>query len=214
MYDIRDSKPYTVRKLADGSCRMVDNLAMELEENSTYTGVNNATGEEITFNTGTACSSNGACTMNGNTKHDSITDQWYYSWYAATAGSGTSGQTNTDAPYSICPKGWRLPNNYTLSTTKSYGSLTNAYNLTSNGNWNTTNYTAQLESFPLNFARLGYYRNSSSDLTNNGIYGCYWSSTAFSNATRAYFFFYTTSYTYPQNDFDKYFGFVIRCVAL
>ena len=35
----------------------------------------------------------------------------YYSWHAATAGSGVDITTaNTDAPYSICPKGWKLPN--------------------------------------------------------------------------------------------------------
>ena len=32
-----------------------------------------------------------------------------YSWYAATAGSGTADMAVGDAPYSICPKNWYLP---------------------------------------------------------------------------------------------------------
>ena len=42
----------------------------------------------------------------------------YYSWDAATLGSGRSISTeNTGAPYSLCPKGWRLP---TSGSTENY----------------------------------------------------------------------------------------------
>ena len=78
--DIRDGKTYTVRKMADGNCWMAENLKFELQANKTYTGVNNTTGNTITFNTGSTCSNNGACIMNGNTAYNSTYDSWYYNW--------------------------------------------------------------------------------------------------------------------------------------
>ncbi len=213
MYDSRDNKPYTVRKLADGNCWMTDNLAFELQANQTYTGVDNATGQEVSFNTGASCSSNGACVMNGNTAYNSTTGQWYYSWYAATAGSGTSSQTNTDAPSSICPKGWRIPANYSLSPSKSYGSITNAYNLTTGGANNENTSISTLEASPLNFARYNYYDGGTLRSVDTG-HGYYWSSNAWEDARFASYFHYGTGYTYPQYRIYKYGGISIRCVAV
>ncbi|MBQ3352410.1 hypothetical protein IJG91_02000, partial [Candidatus Saccharibacteria bacterium] len=103
------------------------------------------------------------------------------------------------------------PANYTIDSTKSYGSLTNAYNLTSGGANNSQNHVSELESSPLNFARSGRYGGGSLDY--NGTDGRYWSSTAYSSSTGAYVFDYSTSYTYPQDGSYKYYGFNVRCVA-
>ena len=207
LYDIRDSKPYTVRKLADGNCWMTSNLNYQLAAGVQAQGSSNTSRTAYPF-TPTSCGSNGACSMNGNTV---ASGAYYYSWYAATAETGTSADVNVDTSASICPIGWRLPANYTIDSTKSYGSLTNAYNLTSGGANNSQNHVSELESSPLNFARSGNYGGGS--LSNNGTYGLYWSSTAYSSSTRAYDFYYGTSNTYPQYYYSKYYGFNVRCVA-
>ena len=213
--DSRDNKEYMVRKLADGNCWMSEDLKLNLGTYSAPVTVKraqyNSTYTEDWTPTGTG-GSNAAEPMNSNTKTPAPNGNYYYSWYAATAGSGTSAQTNTEAEYSICPSGWKLPANYTISTTKSYGSMTNAYGLTTNGANNTTTNTSTFEAFPLSFARTGYYNSGSPYYV--GTYGLYWSSPAYSDATYAYYLFYGASYTYPQNDDGKYIGFTVRCVAL
>ncbi len=197
--DSRDNKKYMIRKLADGNCWMSEDLKLNLGTPSAPVTVkraqyNSAYTEDWTP-TGTG-GNNVAEPMNNNTKTPAPNGNYYYSWYAATAGSGTSSQASTEAEYSICPAGWKLPANYTISSTKSYGSMTNAYGLTTNGANNTTTNTSTFEAFPLSFARTGYYTSGSPD--NVGAYGYYWSSTAYSDATYAYGLLYGASYTGPQ----------------
>ena len=162
----------------------------------------------------TSCNVDGACSMNGNTRVGTgiHSNEWYYSWYAATGESGTSAQSNIEAEWSICPAGWKLPANYTISASKSYGSLTNAYNLTTNGINNNNTNTNVFEAFPLSFTRSGgYYSGNPLSIDN---YGWYVSSTAGSNTIYAYNIAYGTSYTYPQGDSYKNLASPIRCVAL
>ena len=201
--------------MADGNCWMAENLKLELEANKTYTGVNNTTGEPITFNTGAACTTNGACVMNGNTAYDSTYDSWYYSWYAATAGSGTSSMVNQDAPYSICPTHWRLPTNYTNTSypsggaPKSWGTLVKAYGISpenhdSDSEWQT------LVGQPFSLPMAGYF--NSGVFQNVGI-GHLRSATAYT-AAGAYYLAFRTVRVYPQNYSSKYDGFNVRCVAI
>ena len=206
--DSANAKSYMVRKLADGNCWMTQNLEIPLASGTTIEASYNTTASAYSFTPSAACSGNGACSMNANTKADNGT--YYYSWYAATAETGTSTDVSTDTSASICPIGWRLPANYTIDQTKSYGSLTNSYGFTTNGANSPDNHVAQLESAPLNFARSGVYNGG---LTYNGTRGYYWSSTAYTGAANAYYFFYNTSYTFPQDHNAKYVGFNVRCVA-
>ena len=205
--DSANAKSYTVRKLADGNCWMTENLQIPLSAGTTIEASSSTSATAYSF-APTSCGTDGACSMNGNTV---ASGAYYYSWYAATAETGTSADVNVDTSASICPIGWRLPANYTIDSTKSYGSLTNAYNLTSGGANNSQNHVSELESSPLNFARSGLYGGGS--LLYNGTDGYYWSSTAYSSSTYAYYFYYRTSYTYPQHNSYKYYGFNVRCVA-
>ena len=98
----------------------------------------------------------------------------YYTWNAATAGTGqaiTSGQ----AAGSICPKGWRLPiSNTTIS--KSFSSLVSAGNIGSS--------VFKIVTSPYFFVRGGMVDPSSGYLFSHaGTYGLYWSSTPASNRT-------------------------------
>ena len=220
--DIRDGKTYTVRKMADGNCWMAENLKFELQANKTYTGVNNTTGNTITFNTGAVCgngNTNAACIMNGNTAYNSTYDSWYYSWYAATAGSGTASMTTDsgDATNSICPAYWRLPTNYTNKqypsggANKSWGYLVNAYGISPNNHASDSEWQT-LEAQPFSLPRAGYF---SSGAFRNNIDGYWWSSTALSTATYAYLLDFSTTLVYPQHyGYSKYGGFNVRCVSL
>ena len=98
----------------------------------------------------------------------------YYTWIAATAGTGSSVSTNgQDATGSVCPKGWRLP------TKDEYTALATAYG------GNTSAGSSALRSAPANFVYAGYYSNSSP--FNQSLYGYYWSSTTYSNTVAWYF---------------------------
>ena len=219
MSDIRDGKTYTVRKMADGNCWMAENLKFELQAGKTYTGVNNANGNTITFNTGAVCgngNTNAACIMNGNTAYNSTYDSWYYNWYAATAGSGTESMVNQDAPYSVCPAHWRLPTNYTNTSypsggaDRSWGYLLNVYgispeNHTSDSEWQT------LVAQPFSLPRAGYFYSGA--FQNSGG-GGWWSTTAYSTATNAYYLNFATTGVRPQSYQYKYRGYNVRCVAL
>ena len=204
--------------MADGNCWMAENLKFELQANRTYTGVNNTTGEPITFNTGSVCDTDGACVMNGNTAYDSTYDSWYYSWYAATAGSGTAGMTTSDgdATSSICPAHWRLPTNYTNKqhpdggANKSWGDLLNTYGISPT--WHeTTEEWKTLTASPFNLPMDGYFESGVFQDYNDGIW---WSATAHSTATNAYYLLFNTTGVGPQDYYDKYDGQNVRCVAL
>ena len=220
MSDIRDGKTYTVRKMADGNCWMAENLKFELQANKTYTGVNNTTGNTITFSTGAICgngNTNAACIMNGNTTYDSTYDTWYYNWYAATAGSGTASMVNQDAPYSICPAHWRLPTNYTNKqypsggANKSWGYLVNAYGISPENHASDSEWQA-LVGQPFSLPMAGYF--NSGTFQNNG--GGYWlSTTAHSTATNAYYLRFSKGGVSSQaSNPGKYDGLNVRCIAI
>ena len=206
LYDVRDNNSYVVRKLADGNCWMTSNLKLKMSANTAVVASKND-GSTFSYNPGAACTSNGACAINGNTVINT-TYGGFYSWYAATAGQGTASSTG-DINGSICPAGWKLPYNYTASNNKSYGGLLAAYGMPAT-NVN-VNYVSTLEAMPLGFLRVGLYYSGS--FINAGTSGDYWSSTA-SGAGTAYYLVYYTSLTHPQDLRNNYSGLSVRCVAL
>ena len=156
---------------------MTSELTLTLSSGTTITATNN---DGTTFSwTPTNCGTNNACAMNGNTAYNSARNKFYYSWYAATADTGTSSMTESDGDTtgSICPKNWRLPANYSVSQTKSFGTMTDAYGFTVNGG-SASSPRAQLETFPFDFYRWDHYQNGG--LVNYPNYnGLYWSSTPY-----------------------------------
>ena len=112
----------------------------------------------------------------------------YYTWKAATAGSTKSSGT---ADYDICPKGWRIP------TQSESINLVNAYPT-----------SAALTAAPF----LGVYNGlySSSQFSDGGTAGRYWSSTA-RDSTSAYRLSFASSSAGVNYDY-KGFGYAIRCV--
>ena len=127
----------------------------------------------------------------------------YYSWPAATAGSGNDTAYSGIAADSICPAGWRLP---THTGTGSFSRLISAYDIGDNATGGTVIVGA-----PLYFVR-GSSVSPGHNLGNAGREGGYWSNHG-----------YTTSYAYGL-DFDssgvnasyydrRFYAYSVRCVA-
>lgn len=105
--DKRDNKPYIIAKLKDGKVWMCDNLHYKGKCTSQDSDIID---EEYQITSGTFAPSNpkNGLFIDGNTANSNHTGDYYYSYAAATAGSGLTTSLG-QAPYSISPKGWRLP---------------------------------------------------------------------------------------------------------
>ena len=157
--DKRDEQEYTIAKLADGKYWMTENLniaggtALSSEDTDFDSSYALPTTGNWTVEDGKLVLPDFATEFDGtrsiayvynSNNRDCSNDQpcfSYYSWDAATAGSGRN--TTIDNPvamYSICPKGWRLPTSgvYRNGQFESgdYGVLASAYgaNLADSGN--------------------------------------------------------------------------------
>ena len=133
---------------------------------------------------------------------NNTTNGAYYSWTAATAGTGTSSVTSGDAPSSVCPKGWKLPPN---SGKGSYTNFTSAAGIA-----NSSAGSTKIRSAPYNFPYAGYVNYSSHSSVST--WGYYWLRTA-SSSTYAYYLYFNSSYVGPADGNSRYLGFSIRCVA-
>ena len=244
--DSRDNQDYKVAKLADGKCWMVENLnlaggtALDADKTdvtsayiSSFTTSNNLTKNGNTIALPTS-STSGFNTDNysydynsGNKTNCGASGQdtpcySYYSWDAATLGSGrTIATENTDAPYSICPKGWRLPtsgnqsNNewkrgdfYKLATAYGANLESNYYDSSSATGSNFYN-NAGPGAIP-GFLLAGYYDDGS--FGNGGSSGDYWSSTSYPDASYARALRFFSSVVSSANRSYRYRGFSVRCV--
>ena len=143
----------------------------------------------------------------------------YYNWYAATAESGSFSSTKTyDA--SICPAGWRLPQNGDSSTDYSWSKLLQGtYGVINNEGTQTetspqgTAYgpAADMHKLPLSIPFTGLYHWQLGILINLGAGGYFWSSTVGGTTGARYLDFYSP-YVGPQHNDHKVSGFAIRCV--
>lgn len=182
------------------------------------TGTDNCSGSGITSLTNSACTSKGWSTS-GSDKHYTIGN--YYSWNAATAGTGNSaGSTQgTKAAGSICPKGWHLPTAGTGSynTKGSFAYLLRQYGFaTSDTGGNVGTTPNSMVDAPMYWLRGGYV--DSANLNNAGDSGFYWSSNVRSganayNASAYSLYFYTVTYLRPSDSYLRYLGFPVRCLA-
>ena len=128
-----------------------------------------------------------------------------YQWNAATAGTGGT-ITSQEATDSICPKGWQLPTSNN-SNSGSFQALMSAYSISSN----TAGSTAITQA-PLYFDPSGYVYSGS--LRDAGYYGYYWSSTAYSSTSNAYYLGFRSGYVDPSDYYGtRYNGQSVRCLA-
>ena len=103
--DTRDNNVYTVRKLNDGKCWMVNNLKI-INKTISSNDSNLPSGVTWTIPTSDLAAFTGAYNINAvYTESGEV----YYSFFTATAGWGMESATSGNSPRDICPKGWRLP---------------------------------------------------------------------------------------------------------
>ena len=200
MYDIRDNNSYTVRKLADGNCWMVDSLNLinksisSVDSNlpANKTVVVPASSASLWCQNDTAACDNQLMTLTDSTHPEYGT---YYNWYTATATYGTYEKTSGETTYSICPKGWKLPSGIVSSS--DWWKLYDQYHTSSAG-----------DKGP-NLLLNGFVQIS---FTMQGTRGYYWSSTASSSANAGNNTMMGTSVN-PNTANQKWVGMAVRCVA-
>ena len=240
VYDTRDNETYLIGKLKDGRCWMLENLnlaggtALSADNTdvtsayiSSFSTSNNLTksGNTIVL---PASSTSGFNTNNysyvyntGNktTNCASSGCYSYYSWDAATLGSGRSISTeNTDAAQSICPKGWKLPTSRTTDasnwqTTSDFYVLAHQYGLdstTATYEFDDGFYTQAGPGTTPNFLLAGYYAYGS--FYNGGSNGSYWSSTSGSGDDRARYLIFRSSNVNSADNRDRSGGLSVRCL--
>ena len=143
----------------------------------------------------------------------------YYSWDVATLGSGRSISTdNTDAFYSICPKGWKLPTSRTTAATNwqtesDFYVLAHQYGLDSTTSTSESDngfYTQAGPGTAPNFLLAGYYNIGS--FYNGGSSGYYWSSTSGSTSDGARRLRFYSSNVNSAGDYSRRLGFSVRCL--
>ena len=191
--DIRDNNTYTVSKLADGKCWMTQNLRIA---GKTITPADS----DVTSNyTIPASSLSGFNSYDTSNAYVDNTYGGYYTWYTATAGTGTYSLSTIgyNTTVSICPKGWRLPTSGNIAS--DFQTLYNSYSSSS-----------ALISSLINLTLSGLASSSSMGAQGSG--GYYWSSTVY-NSNRAYHFYRNSSGIRPSVISDKDGGFSVRCVA-
>ena len=240
LIDKRDEQAYRVAKLADNKYWMVENLniaggtalsATDTDVSSDYIA-NFTTSNNLTKTSNTIIlpesspsgfnQNNYSYVYNSNNKTNNCASPGcysYYSWDTATLGSGRSISTdNTDAPYSVCPKGWHLPNTRTGTDSSSdFRALMIALGgSASNADYNSSttptgaSLSTSLRARPNNFVFAGVYYE---DLFRYGDSSSgYWSSTSCTNTTarRLYFSSNDINSAYERN---RYYGTSVRCIA-
>ena len=239
LIDIRDNKTYTVAKLADGNCWMAQNLDLQKEDlvvaslDSANTDNpaegfelpdSQTSGDEDWMDWGHPEEAINTAHVydlgNSNVEYERYGN--YYNWYTATAGTGTYNIGDSDGTYravgSICPTGWRLPNNSNEQEGDNYG-VTDYSNLlyqygilksaTSKGA--NTDKISNMYIAPLLLVRAGKYDNGTKDIG----YDVYiWSSLASNEDTiDARDFEYSIGSIKPWAIQHKYGGYSVRCVA-
>lgn len=217
--DARDNHTYWVRKLADGKCWMLTNLAYAGGGNSAYADtktISDGTSDTaytytdakyyIPFDARptTAPTQPSASTDGGATNKQY---GYHYNWCAATgvqptACSNSAVDSSYDTAVSICPAGWRLPSS--SSGGGDFQSLVAAIGATNNAAGATVLRSTWLSQYS------GSWLVGFSGLGGNGYF---WSSTQ--NSSSAVYLLNVNSSTVNTLYVNgKYYGISVRCVAV
>jgi len=206
VYDTRDGQAYTIQKLADGKCWMLDNLNLGRSTVKVLTPDDTNIRSNFTLPGGVSTGFDEFTTPQINIDSRSDTTSYgdgenkigvYYNFCAATAGTYCQPQNQSSGTPTedICPKGWRLP------TGGENGEYQNLYN----------QYSTYADfKNALHASLSGYFKYSSTN--HQGSYGSFWSSTPVGD-DRMYSL--DVRATSVPNDFTSYrtAGISIRCVA-
>ena len=235
--DARDEQDYTIAKLKDGKIWMTKNLNLaggteitsELSDVSTNYTLPTANGfqegNRLPESSQTGFSNDAqAYVYNTGNNTDNCASPGcysYYSWDTVTAGSGVDIATSdTDAPYSICPKGWKLPNTRTGTNSSAdfralaiaYGGLENIERFTDTTSpTGATIYTAIRANPAPSFLPAGNY-DDSDHLYGENIFGYYWTTTSSGSSSASILSFYSSVVNFASMNFRRR-GLSARCLA-
>ena len=211
--DTRDDSSYVVKRLADNKVWMVQNLKLinktitpddsDVSSNFALTASAGSSGWCVT---GTADCYNQTLTYydSSRSSHGAL-----YNWYTATAGTGASTATSSQASGSICPKGWRLP------AKEDFVALDQAWGGTGEGRESANTYNTFIGAYTTGnnggFTLSGYIKGS---LEGVGTDGSWWTSTTGSLAGRAYSLNLSPNNMVAPNSLDyRFYGYAVRCIA-
>ena len=239
--DARDEQEYTIAKLADGKIWMTKNLNLaggttlspdDTDFESSYTlpttngwttTDNNSKLIMPTSSTSGFSTNNYAYLYNSNstTCANNSPCYSYYSWDTATLGSGRSiSADNTNAPYSICSKGWHLPSTYNgINDSADFRALIIAYGgsneiqkyTSASSPTGASIYNAIGPGTSPNFLLSGYY--DSSLFNNGGSRGAYWTATSSSGSYRTMSLRFYGTYVDSADIRNRNPGYSVRCLA-
>lgn len=140
----------------------------------------------------------------------------YYSWPAATAGTGTTNVAGNNAVASICPSGWGLPAN---TGADSLSAL-----IGTKSGWTMAMYNGNASVFGhyIGSTLTTIYKGAnfwpaagnvySGSLDRVGSYGTYWTRTVDSYALYIHFLFFDDE-SFRMGTSNSYDGCTVRCVA-
>ena len=207
--DNRDEHIYTVQRLADGTCWMMENLDLgrtplttdltsantNLSTPVTATTFNSwkKTLGTVTYDAGEFIPVDGIDSTSG-TAYGTL-----YNYYVASAGTISGSSNSSNATYDICPAGWRLPTGHDTGEFQALYMQYRSDNL----------IRASIANGGAAFAFVGVFADSAPD--GQGSFGNYWSSSVHDN-TDMYRFSLGTGWAVPSNPTSRYFGVAIRCV--
>ena len=195
--DSRDNQQYTVAKIGS-KWFMTRNLAIGCNGSGSSYGssVSSKSLDSTTSNVDTTWSTptdlltnpDYSSSTSGYTTAAMMCNSTYGAWYnykAATAGTISTDSNTTEASYSICPKGWKLPTNSEFTTLKDTSGSTTSFSPVTGGNY-----------------FRGYLEATGS--------GSWWSSTA-DGATGRYTLRYYGS-SLNTSIASRYGGYYVRCI--
>ena len=222
--DSRDGNTYTIAKLADGKCWMIENLRLNpATANITDSNTNNPTSSFLARRTQSfdMCGTNNASCLERvlfkENNPDSQFSGTYYNWYTATAGNGFTETLSVADEGDICPAGWHLPSASTSSTSELGqlnvsvgGSLANLNATTSPTG---ATISRRLRTYPYNMQYTGVYSGLQS-LEDYGIWGALWSSNGWQSGSNYYGYLYAISETEARLSYGrvKYYNQQVRCL--
>ena len=207
--DSRDNKTYTIQRLSDGKCWMLDNLRLdpsdlisELSSSNTNMPENsNFTLPESGFASSYALPKIDAA--NKDTVHTVFANGSgkigvYYNYCAASAGTVCTNSSTAKATHDICPAGWRLPNG--TKNTGEYKALYTAYGSSP------ANLKAAFAA-PL----AGYFDAATNAVRDYGNNTYIWSNAAYNN-NKSYSLSIVKNTVNPEFGGLRTNGFPVRCV--
>ena len=220
--DKRDNQEYTIAKLKDGNIWMTKNL--NLAGGTTLTPADSDVAENYTLPVSSTTGfddDNRAFVYNSGNNDDSFCDGTsngpcysYYSWNAATVESGKNIITNdTDAPYSICPLGWKLPTSRsTVAGNSDFYQLAVAYGMDPNNIWqqNSNFYVEAGPGTVPNLLPANYIINNW--YADNQVTGWYSSATSFNESSIRALLFKNYGYVGETEPIQRRTGIPVRCL--